>query len=935
MADSLFLSLEPSLSSSEDEQSPPSCGQQTSWTSQHTQYYRVAPEDQVNVTPPNSPSRTTIQGIELNRVPHQTASLITIKKVPIASRGYLSVPGSTNSAGSMEGLNHDPTAQQTNDAEPGLTRNSIPRSFRCSLEEVGYQHTPSQVDLLAHGTMEGCPTQGDLLKSQWTGLTTLIVLMSIYSTVFSSIFLGIAIARPRWGHRIGTRGAISYDTATLLNALISKTVELTFATTFVATLGQILSRRAFTKSASTSRDQGISLADANMRLWIMQPGTLFTHWDGAKYAVRTILGFSALVAAVGSAFYTTAAESLVSPKLGFGKNETLTLFGEISTTYANVAYLSKACQTPVTPAMDSLNAGSTCLQIDFAGNGFRNLDSWLQTWNSIQKPGVSVGTATDSAARPPPIAILYENTTVHGEWIALAGENMTADSEKHRRLFQNISLAMPHGGVFHAARSPKNSILQPEDMGGAGEFYLRAAVPAPALNILCVGTSSEELSPLMRENETSTAAQWPSNAIKFDEFFEWRDPMLKQGTAAPWFTKNKLPEEYNTIVNAGYNTTEYGPAWVYMLAKPPSTTVTNEYVLCGIRSFQYLDCSTSYHAAQSGGQLSVHCRGDGAQGKTYWDTVKNSKDVPPLSSMAKDWKDVGTEWIRAVALTQGITDANASSSRLMTQLIPAWNNETSATLSPSLPTIGEALGVLAAHTILASSEAAPFVPYSKYTPEESQRLREAPDIEKFEALLSYKDYASRGDRSWKGVLYVILVTVFLQNCFCLVYLLWHFYYYGEVTDYTEPQNLFALAINSPPSQMLAGACGGGPSSEMLAKKWCVDMSRPNPSVSSFNERNGHNHDVSDAHWQSTGITHPHFFVRYPDEHLDVQGDLNPRSSGAGPLPPGPSSKHASWTARFEDTMRRRSKMPRVRSIQNLAVDESPAVAQYMSLTGKQ
>ena len=929
MVDSLFLSLGPSLSSPEDDHDSSRCSRQTPWTSSDTQYHQVPPGDQDNEISENSPGCTR-QALELNHVPQQTASLVTIKNVPSASKGYLSVPDSANSTKSIDTFNQASTAQQTRYTEPGLARSSTPQSSQCSLEEVGYQHTPSQVDLLAHGGVEGCPTQGDLLRIRWTGLTKLIVFFSIYSTVLSGIFLGIAIARPRWGHRIGTHGAVSYDTATLLNAIIPKSVELTFATTFVAALGQILTRRAFAKSTSTGSHRGISLADASMRLWIMQPGTLFTHWDGAKYAMRTLIGISALVAAIGSAFYTTAAESLVSPKLGFGRNQTLTLFGEVRTSYANVKYLSEACQTPITPAMDSLDAGLTCLQIDFAGNGFRNLDSWLLTWNNKQKPG---GTTEESAARPPPVALLYENTTVRGEWVALAGEDMTADSEKHGRLFQNVSMVMPHGGVFHAARSSRNAILQPEDIGGAGEYHLQAVVPAPGLNILCVGTSSEELLPLMQENKTSKAAQWPPNAGGLEGFFGWWDLNLTQGTGAPWF--DKLPQEYNTIVNDGYNTSEYGPEWIYMLAKPPNTTITSEYVLCGIRSFQYLDCSTSYHGAQPGGQLSVHCGADGAHGKTYWDLVKDGSKVPLLSSVAKDWRYVGEEWIRAVALTQGISDANAASSRLMTQLIPAWSNGTGANLSPSLPTIGEALGVLAAHTILASSEAAPFVPYSNYTPEESERLSEAPDIKEFEALLSYKDYASRGDRSWKSIFYVILVAVFLQNCFCLVYLWWHFHYYGEVTDYTEPQNLFALAINSPPSHILAGACGGGPSSEMLAKKWCIDMSRPIPSVSRPDEHNGHSQHASNTNRQSTGITHPHFFVRYPEEDNNVQSCSNAQSSHTGPLSAPPSSKHASWTSKFEDTMRRRSRMPRTKSIQNLVVDESPAVAQYMSLIGKQ
>jgi len=44
---------------------------------------------------------------------------------------------------------------------------------------------------------------------------------------------------------------------------------------------------------------------------------------------------------------------------------------------------------------------------------------------------------------------------------------------------------------------------------------------------------------------------------------------------------------------------------------------------------------------------------------------------------------------------------------------------------------------------------------------------------------------------------------------------------GLVTDYTEPQNLFALAINSPPSRALAGSCGHGPDGAELVTAWHV------------------------------------------------------------------------------------------------------------------
>jgi len=64
----------------------------------------------------------------------------------------------------------------------------------------------------------------------------------------------------------------------------------------------------------------------------------------------------------------------------------------------------------------------------------------------------------------------------------------------------------------------------------------------------------------------------------------------------------------------------------------------------------------------------------------------------------------------------------------------------------------------------------------------------------------------------------LLLLVFVTNVFCLVYF---FLRSGLVTDYTEPQNLFALAVNSPPSERLRGSCGGGPERDQLNVPWHV------------------------------------------------------------------------------------------------------------------
>lgn len=58
-----------------------------------------------------------------------------------------------------------------------------------------------------------------------------------------------------------------------------------------------------------------------------------------------------------------------------------------------------------------------------------------------------------------------------------------------------------------------------------------------------------------------------------------------------------------------------------------------------------------------------------------------------------------------------------------------------------------------------------------------------------------------------------------MNIFVLVYFIFH---RGLVTDFSEPPNLFALAVNSPPSHVLAGSCGGGPEGKQYMVNWFVN-----------------------------------------------------------------------------------------------------------------
>ena len=74
------------------------------------------------------------------------------------------------------------------------------------------------------------------------------------------------------------------------------------------------------------------------------------------------------------------------------------------------------------------------------------------------------------------------------------------------------------------------------------------------------------------------------------------------------------------------------------------------------------------------------------------------------------------------------------------------------------------------------------------------------------------------NQRWQGVFYPVPFLAFVTNVFCLVYLL---LLAGLVTNYSEPQNLFALAVNNPPSGSMSGSCGAGPEGGQLSVDWHV------------------------------------------------------------------------------------------------------------------
>ncbi|TVY42651.1 hypothetical protein LSUB1_G003795 [Lachnellula subtilissima] len=650
----------------------------------------------------------------------------------------------------------------------------------------------------SHNNHLDCPSTEQFYSKRASWLSISILGLSLYSTIFSGIWLVLAIAQPRYGRFIRSGGNFPPSTASTVFALFAKMIELSFVTVFVTFLGQVLSRRSLAKSS-----RGMTIAEMTMRTWVIQPGFMITHGQHLYHVGISLLGAITLVAAFIAMFYTTASDALVSPHLKFGGWEHKLMYGSVQSSYANPNFIKANCQTPITAIMDPVEGGNECIALDYAGQAYHNSIAYMSTWAGIRAAG---GTSTKLAKRPQAPGMLYDNTTVTGRWILINTSDINAAHEKYNRVINNVSLAMPHAGILAAALDPKNSIIQPEDLAGVGQYSMRASVISPAVNVIIrrVGTrenqfkhyTSAKVSMVWLGIRTSSLpGQNYTNTTVVDDLFEWGE---KYGRQTPIFPM--LPIDYNTITNI--SAANYSDS-IYLLAKSPNIT---DYTLCQLRSFVSPSCSTYYNVSgTTGGHIEARCEDE-------HDDMAYSKSVPDAPTVrSSDWRNVAAQWMLATSMDSGTTNANASISRLLSQLIvPA-----SSGLNNSLPSLAEHLSVMVGSTLLSSTTLSSYYHYWDHTDPE---LTE-PEYRPFNASIVSQQYTSGFTSKWEGIFYIVLLLVFATNAFCLVYL---FMRSGLVTDYTEPQNLFALAVNSPPSHAVAGSCGAGPKGEQLNVNWHVD-----------------------------------------------------------------------------------------------------------------
>lgn len=327
-----------------------------------------------------------------------------------------------------------------------------------------------------------------------------LLFFSVLSTLLSGIWLAVSIAQPRYGKFVSTGGNMAPATASLLAAIFAKVTELTFVTVFVGALGQVLTRRAFTDNS-----MGMTISEMTMRNWAIQPGTLMSHWETIPYAGKTLLGILTLLATVSSMTYTTASDAMVAPKLKFGHWEPKEMQGLVVTSYANPKYIKSTCTTPIPSSLDELNAGVSCVEVEYSGQSYRNLLSFMKDWENPDK-----ASPTDMRSRPVGTAILYDNITITSSWVDIEFSDPAKLFEEHKRIINNVTLAMPHPGVYEAATNHRNKILQPSDLSGVGEYHIKASVVSPVVNTLCVNLSPKELDPIVYTS-------WPGAKTKDSE----------------------------------------------------------------------------------------------------------------------------------------------------------------------------------------------------------------------------------------------------------------------------------------------------------------------------------------------------------------------------------------------------------------------------------
>lgn len=256
------------------------------------------------------PVRTHGATSDATTLPYQSTPSAGPPSMSPPSTGGLS--GSTNYGSPYNDIDISYAAGKFPAKQSHASLQSINQPSVYANSEAGLLSVRSKYDTFA--PEHECRSARGVRRTRLTWISFTVLALAVYGTIMSALFLVVAVRGPSY-KIIRTNGSMTISGATVLTTFFAKTIELSFVTVIVALLGQALARRAHDKKT----EGGITLAEIGMRSWILQPGTLITHWESVRYAGVSILGILSLLAAILALLYVTAANAVVQPQLRFAK----------------------------------------------------------------------------------------------------------------------------------------------------------------------------------------------------------------------------------------------------------------------------------------------------------------------------------------------------------------------------------------------------------------------------------------------------------------------------------------------------------------------------------------------------------------------------------------------------------------------------------------
>ena len=201
----------------------------------------------------------------------------------------------------------------------------------------------------------------------------------------------------------------------------------------------------------------MTISDMQLRTLILQPGAVFLHFTSFLGTWGTWIGGLSTLAAVASIFYTTASDALVQPKLALTTWAYDDMTSMTQTNWADRDFIYGQCQTPISESSDA-RASTICTELEHSGQAYHNFIQYLASYNvSVDAKNVS---ASDMDKRPGPVAMLFDNTTVQGVWAEPI--DMAKAEKENGRIINNVTMRIPHAGVFGAAKLVDNGLPSPQ-----------------------------------------------------------------------------------------------------------------------------------------------------------------------------------------------------------------------------------------------------------------------------------------------------------------------------------------------------------------------------------------------------------------------------------------------------------------------------------------